>query len=566
MSHINKLSIKHYRGIEDLTQDFGPEKFVVLIGRGDSGKSTILSAINAVLSPSWNLSFSDLDFHNQDTSQSIEIEVEVSDLPHELIKEKKYGLYITNNLTDDNCQSEDLRIKVQLAVDETLEPRWVVKAREGSGMEDKSISAQDRALIAVNFITDYTDNQFAYNKQSPLYALTKGNIGDNKPIDLIKSKMLRTMSTSLEEKDLAVLNEPLAHLKKTAESIGLTINDLATNVDIKENPYTGNSISLHEVTDNVYLPFRLHGKGSKRLMSVAIQMEIAQKGGISLIDEIEQGLEPDRIATIVRLFKNISKGQIFITTHSMNVILEAKANNLFVLNKDAKSLSNVSSDMDDCRRSNPQAFFGKKLIICEGKTEYGFLRELDLKLDELYKASFATKGVVIVNSSGGDKMYTYALKLKGLGYDVCVFADNDVSEQLKNSITLAKAESIPLFLCEEGFCFEKEVLLSLSWDALISLNQANRFDPISSNLYIEEDIRNSINQAESEQERADVRNRLLNIAIKKKWFKNISGGEFLGRIVLNDYCNISDESNLKKNINNIINWCGFGKNGLDIIP
>ena len=69
MSHITKLSIKNYRGIKELTHDFGNEKFIVLIGRGDSGKSTILSAIYAVLSPSWNMTFSDLDFYNQDTKR-----------------------------------------------------------------------------------------------------------------------------------------------------------------------------------------------------------------------------------------------------------------------------------------------------------------------------------------------------------------------------------------------------------------------------------------------------------------------------------------------------------------
>ena len=63
MSHINRLKINNYRGIKSLYQDFGKENFVILIGRGDSGKSTILSAIHAVLSPSWNMSFSDLDYH-----------------------------------------------------------------------------------------------------------------------------------------------------------------------------------------------------------------------------------------------------------------------------------------------------------------------------------------------------------------------------------------------------------------------------------------------------------------------------------------------------------------------
>lgn len=67
MSHISKIKIKNFRGLKELTLDLGQEKFVIIIGRGDSGKSTILSAIHAVLCPSWNLAFSDLDFYNQDT-------------------------------------------------------------------------------------------------------------------------------------------------------------------------------------------------------------------------------------------------------------------------------------------------------------------------------------------------------------------------------------------------------------------------------------------------------------------------------------------------------------------
>ena len=111
--------------------------------------------------------------------------------------------------------------------------------------------------------------------------------------------MLRTMSASLGNDDMVELNRPLAKLKTTVEQLGLSIGELSTGIDIKENPYTGNSIALHERSDCMELPFRLHGKGSKRLMSIAIQMELAQTGGIALIDEIEQGLEPHRSKWIV---------------------------------------------------------------------------------------------------------------------------------------------------------------------------------------------------------------------------------------------------------------------------
>ena len=109
MSQITSVSIKNYRGIKELSQDFGAERFVVLIGRGDSGKSTILSAIYAALSPSWNMTFSDLDFYRQDTSQPIEIEVTLRELPIKLLKEQKFALYVQNGLHD-RVDNEDLTL------------------------------------------------------------------------------------------------------------------------------------------------------------------------------------------------------------------------------------------------------------------------------------------------------------------------------------------------------------------------------------------------------------------------------------------------------------------------
>jgi len=55
MAKVYSLSIKHYRGIENLQQVFDRINCVVLIGRGDSGKTTLLKAISSVLSSIWNI-------------------------------------------------------------------------------------------------------------------------------------------------------------------------------------------------------------------------------------------------------------------------------------------------------------------------------------------------------------------------------------------------------------------------------------------------------------------------------------------------------------------------------
>ena len=85
MSKITNLRIYNFRCFEHFEASFGRESFVVLIGRGDSGKSTILKAIDALLSPLWNYPFSDWDFHNGNIDRPIVIEGDIIELPDDFL-------------------------------------------------------------------------------------------------------------------------------------------------------------------------------------------------------------------------------------------------------------------------------------------------------------------------------------------------------------------------------------------------------------------------------------------------------------------------------------------------
>lgn len=73
-------------------------------------------------------------------------------------------------------------------------------------------------------------------------------------------------------------------------------------MDQKDFTLKENNVCLHENA----IPLRLKGKGTKRLLSIAIQMVNTSPNGIILIDEIEQGLEPDRVKHLVKTLKGIS--------------------------------------------------------------------------------------------------------------------------------------------------------------------------------------------------------------------------------------------------------------------
>ena len=106
MARIHSLHIENFRGIKTFDQVFQMKPFICLIGRGDSGKTTILKAISCVLCPNWNISISDLDYYNADISQDIVIEAVVGNLPVELSNLQKYGQYI--NLLDGDKVVSDI--------------------------------------------------------------------------------------------------------------------------------------------------------------------------------------------------------------------------------------------------------------------------------------------------------------------------------------------------------------------------------------------------------------------------------------------------------------------------
>lgn len=567
MAKIYSLKIRHYRGIENFSQIFGFSNFIVLIGRGDSCKSTILRAISAVLSPNWNVNFTDMDFYKGDTSRPIEIEVDLLNVPTELLDENKYGLYIRllkgdiieDDVTDMDTDQTNPLLTIKLLVGDTLEPKWkVTNGRDG--IEDKEITATDRAKLNMFMVSDYVDNHFAYSKGSPLYALLRQNLTDKTAIGKKIVEVVRNAHTAVQNaKTFDEFDEKIQNVKDSATQLGLDLSELKTLLEFKENAYTESNISLHDGD----IPYRLHGKGSKRLLSIAIQKELTDNGGIVLIDEIEQGLEPDRIVNLTRLLKESKKGQVFVTTHSSYVLVEAKASNLFLMRKGATLMTTFNDELSQkLLRSHPESFFSQKIICCEGKTEQGILRSLNCSLQSTDKGGFSALGIVEANGKGGSNCYTDANFFLSKGFDVCIIADNDV-DSLEKFKDYATKKGIPMALCDKGLCIEKQLFKDLPWEAVIELVEHAIKE--NDNLSIASDL--NISEASdlekvTKEKRAELRIILgdKSVAKKKDWYKDIYGGEFLGSIWLRYLDQLPSECGLLKEYNTLINWI---RNGLE---
>lgn len=559
MAKIHNLKIKNFKGVKELDHTFGLVSFICLVGRGDSGKTTILEAIEQALYPNWNTSVSDSDFFNGNTSIPIEIEVTLREIDDKLLSDNKYGSHIRgldvdgktihNEITDD--QQEKL-ITVLFKVEKDLEPKWFVTSHRPH-QEDIKIDTSDRASFNVFLLSDYLDKHFSWSKGTPLSALLKqdGSVSDNS----LLLDAVRNLKTGIDSIGFPHLDKVIDKVKSSTLRFGVDINNTKTSIDIKDLAIKDSKVILHDDL----VPLRLKGKGSKRLISVAIQTELA-KNGILLVDEIEQGLEPDRVKHLVRTLCCNTNEQTFLTTHSQQVVEELEPENIFIVNEDNGTVTIKQTDKDESDkykklfRACPEALYANSVIVCEGKTELGFCRAIDKQRAILNTPSMAMKGVVYTVGVGdGFNKKAETLK-RDLGKKVCIFCDSDKDGEIcsptKNEI---KALGIDIFDCESGNNLESQISKDLPWTGIKELCDYVAKDKSSNQdfvLYFKSLTNSDWNDIDTPQSRK----LFSDTATKYKWFKRIDHGEVLGDICIKYKEQLVEGSKLKELISGIDTW------------
>ncbi len=171
------------------------------------------------------------------------------------------------------------------------------------------------------------------------------------------------------------------------------------------------------------------GSGTKKLIAAAMQMKLHGGKNISLIDEIEVGLEPHRIRGLIYRLKNTGQ-QIFTTTHSPVVIreLDVAEDELSVCRRDAAGTVSLDSlsfvpAIQGPVRNNAEAFLGSKIIACEGPTEIGCPRAYDRHRFEGGSTPVWSLATSYFNAGGGGQIKVVCPILQALGYRTAAFCD-----------------------------------------------------------------------------------------------------------------------------------------------
>src|SRR5260370_4924200 len=154
MARIRAIEINNFRGIRELLW-FPSPGHNCLIGPGDSGKSSILDAVDFCLGARRNIQFTDADFYGLDVSMPIRISLTIGELDDGLKNLDSYGMYLrsfdaeSGEIEDEPEKETETVLTVKLTVASDLEPSWsLVSARAEAQDQTRNLSWSDRVRLA----------------------------------------------------------------------------------------------------------------------------------------------------------------------------------------------------------------------------------------------------------------------------------------------------------------------------------------------------------------------------------------------------------------------------------
>ncbi|WP_370890201.1 ATP-dependent endonuclease [Janibacter sp. GXQ6167] len=431
---IRRIDIENFRGIKSaswrLPQD---RRFFALIGPGDATKTTVLTAIERALHDRAGMSVLDTDFFGGIVDEPLRIRVAVDDLPDELIAMDAFGGFLAGidqdgEWTHDPADESERCIIVEFLVEADLDPIWQSYRPPLEGMDDEDphpIRARHRAKMAAYRIDDRVDAHLRWSRTSSLGKLTVSR-------DDTRATLTHAGRKAREAAAEAVTDslKELAHEVQTqVQAIGTTqFGDLRPGLDMSLTNTQGN-LALFDGD----IPLTNFGLGTRRLTGAATQQLANQGTTTLLVDEVEHGLEPHRLVHLLRHLRTSSAfSQVFVTTHSPTALMHLEPEDLVMVRSSVGATElkplDQPAELRPLLKACPEAFLARRIVINEGKTEYGVVLEHLDEWDEDNESGAvpsAALGVVAIEGNGGTGSAGSAAQFLNIGYDVVLFIDSD---------------------------------------------------------------------------------------------------------------------------------------------
>lgn len=437
---IRYLRIERFRGIEKLEWRPAPG-LNVIVGPGDSCKSTILEAIGALLSPAPNMNISEFDYYCRDIDMGFEIEAALAVGNASILKSDGFPLpplrgWREDQFTDlpDEGGAEAV-IVCRLTGTPDQEAIYEVVGADEETRVPLSRSLRQRIGLMCLGITDRWDRDLRLVQGGALDRYMEGQ-------HLRQSIRQAILNTPIHDR---LGDEPREALGRIDRQFSKRSLPNPVRLGLVGTPGVSLAASVGLMVgenDESALPLPAWGTGTRRLATLELTSILTESISLAVVDEPESGLEPYRQRAFIGDLHQDGKRQAFITTHAPAVLSAGVALGAVIsrinlalapvgdagqaapaLAPRAHELTALEGkEIGELLAWHPESVLARLPVICEGITEEGFATRL---LIGKFGDGFPVRGIFCVDARGHDRAVAICKALLKAGFQIGAVADDE---------------------------------------------------------------------------------------------------------------------------------------------
>ena len=469
---ISRLKIRHFRGTREATLLF-PDH-VVLVGDNNSGKSTVLDAIDLVLGPDRLNRRPVIDEHD---------------------------FYLGEYLVEENGEPREIRIEATIT-DLNDEQRsrfagyieWWNNSKNALRTEPPAEDIDDdstEAALRVTFIGNYDPEEDDFSGKTCFSRTLEENetsvhFGktDKRYCGFLYLRSVRTARRALSLERGSLL-DIILRLKEIRPKMWEKTIEEAGNWDVASDPDLGISGVLETIEKAMrkYVPrhwgihphlkvskltrehlrqiltafintgqtehsapFYLQGRGTINMLVLAMLSQVAEdrQNVVFAMEEPETAIPPYAQKRIVHELRSLAAQSLF-TSHSPYVLEEFEPEEMVILNRDFSGhMTQAAVSLPDgikykryrreFRTRFCEGLLSGRILVVEGKTEAAAMLAAARRLSELDSESYApleALGLCVIDAGGDCGIADMAKLYKGLGKQVFAVCDRQNARKRK---------------------------------------------------------------------------------------------------------------------------------------
>ncbi|WP_029147535.1 ATP-dependent endonuclease [Methylophilus sp. 5] len=432
MATIKRLVLQNFKRFKELDLEFDPE-LTILVGGNEAGKSSVLQAIDIVLSASRSKVEAlglDTIFNAQCIAEFLHSDRKIEDLPELLIEVYLDGIDDRHDLDGRNNSMDTGYLGIKM----------ICKPFDEYTNEMKTILEEDHdsfpfEYYGIHFLT-FTDEVIIPYKKPLKHLLIDSSQINNEYATREYSRSMYSAHTTVVQRNFHGFEYRRA---KSAfkEKVFKEVNDTLDTYkfDIRTSPKA--SVETDVIITEGDIPIDSKGKGRQCFIKTEFALRNSKQTlDVLLLEEPENHLSHIHMNKLIeRIRESVSK-QLFIATHSSFIATRLNLKKVLILSEHnpskPASLKNLGQKTANFFMKAPdnnvlELALSKKVILVEGDAEFILLEALyNISADG---ASLNADGIHVISVDGTSfKRYLELANL--LGIKVAVIRDNDGDYQL----------------------------------------------------------------------------------------------------------------------------------------